>query len=380
MRGGWSSRVAFIVALVASAVGLGNIWRFPYLLLDFGGAFFVFYVALAFVLGVPLIYIELSLAERFREPLRDLFNKKLSIKHLYLPSAILIFTISSYYSVVTAKALTSALSFLALPFLDVLAWLFVWSLGIYALFKGISAIEKLNDVFMGLLIILLLYLFFSTVDFGKLPALWQLKAVQNHSLLETFLVAISQVLFSLSVGAGMTYTYAGYMHKRFNPWHIAFIVALADTTIAVLSAFVVFSFVGNSTGVFVAFSALSKALMSAGGLPLLFLFFLALFSAGITSFVAELKLVKDNLTTKGVFLSLFVSLLTFIIGSKAVEFLDKDIVGNAFLPLMLVNMGVFIYLLYFHKGAKGKASKSITSRRSRKETKPRVAKKRRKKK
>ncbi len=341
-KAGWSSKGAFIVALIASAVGLGNIWRFPYLLKEFGGNFFIVYVVLAFVMGTPLVVLEMKLAERYKEPMKKLFDRYLPVKNVYLLSVALIFVIASYYSVVTAQTLTY--TFEANPQnANLGVWLVVWFIALYALTKGIKGIEEANKFFMGLLTLLLIYLFIRVVDIHKLPALWTFTS--NKPLWQIVVVAISQVLFSLSVGAGMTYTYSEYMKKHFSPWKIAGIVVLADTSIAVISAFIVYSLPAGGAGVFTAFSAMKEGFWEIGGAPLSVVFFLSLFSAAITSLIAELKLIRDDAGKTVAYLSVAASFFVWLGGAKAIRFLDVDIVGNFFLPLLLINLGIFIYLL-----------------------------------
>ena len=340
----WSSRLSFWVALVSSAVGLGNIWRFSYLLAEYGSMFLLLYAVALFAIGVPMLCLELLLASKTKkEPVRALFEKEGGIfKKWPLLIGALFFTLGSYYAVIVAETLNYAISLHLSP-----ALFLVWALTLVAVFKGIEGIEKANNLLMFLLVVFLLYLFFNVS-----PALGVLLNLPSTSpFLEVLGAAVAQVLFSLSVGAGMTYTYSTYVGRSYSISRTAFVVAVADVAIALIASAVIFSLPVDKS-MLVAFDSLaSLALSSLGGIGAAVLF-LALFSAGLTSLIAIVKVVYDNWGKRVVWGQFLFSLVLGLLLPELIKPLDQYVVTYLFLLMLPVN-AFFFYRLAVHRPSEG---------------------------
>jgi len=271
----WNSRFAFIMAAVGSAVGLGNVWRFPYVCYDNGGGAFLipFFVAI-FTAGIPLLILEFSVGHWARGTPPKAF-KKVGAKWEWAGwLAVLIpFIVAIYYVVIMAWCFSymiysidlrwgmHAESFFAsflgdtgsplvlggisLPVL--LGLIAVWFCIFFILYKGVGRIGKVVALTVPIPTILLIILtirgltlpgaiegisYYLTPDFSKLGDL------------NVWLAAYAQVFFSFSLAQGIMITYASFLKKKSDLTNNAFIVALADAGTSFLAGFAVFSVVG----------------------------------------------------------------------------------------------------------------------------------------
>ncbi len=267
-RGKWKSSFGFVLAAAGSAVGLGNIWRFPYVTGKNGGALFLLvYLVAVVLLGLSVMYAELSLGRYTQRNPVGAFNaiKPGSIwRGVGFLGVITGVGILSYYSVIAGWTLyymfTSAAgkfgegitqaqvdrifsSFTSSPFLTVLL-LFVFILiTSYVVSKGISSgIERWTGILMPLLFVILVFLsiysltlpgasrglkFYLSPDFSKL----------NFNII---LQAIGQAFFSLSLGMGAMITYGSYLSKEENLFAAGIEVVTFDTLVAFLAGIVIF--------------------------------------------------------------------------------------------------------------------------------------------
>ncbi len=266
-RGNWNSRVGFILAAAGSAVGLGNIWRFPYATGQNGGALFVLiYIIAVLVIAMPVMLAEISLGRASRRNPVGAFQivRKGSswkyVGYLGVTSGVMIL---SFYAVIAGwtlgylfKSLTGRLNqatvesaaevftaFSASPWQQILFLLIFMVLTMYIISRGVSGgIEKYAKILMPMLLIILALLlarsltlpgvgeglrFYLKPDFSKLsPAV--------------FLAATGQAFFSLSLGMGTMITYGSYIGKKENlPGAAGWIVA-CDVMIALLAGFIIF--------------------------------------------------------------------------------------------------------------------------------------------
>ncbi|MFK4002491.1 sodium-dependent transporter [Qipengyuania sp. NPDC077563] len=336
---GWSSRSAFILAAVGAAVGLGNIWRFPTLAGESGGgAFVIFYIACVFLLGLPLVLSEVFIG---RVGQTDAVGsiRKVAQASKASPSwsifggigAVAAFLIVSFYSVVAGwvlyyagvmgwdlvQAIASgdffrgALAgeneaqiqqrlgdmFASWPLLLVMHLGFM-GLTLYIVARGVSSgIEKaatyLMPAFFVLLIGLVLYgaiegdigeaaAFLFTPDWSKLTP-----EVMNS--------ALGQALFSLSLGVAGLITYGSYIKEKSNLGATAAMIAIADTSVALLAGLMIFPIVfavglDPAAGPTLVFQTLPFAFQTMpGGALFGFLFFLLILVAAITSSISLLE-------------------------------------------------------------------------------------------
>jgi len=272
----WISRSSFVMAAIGSAVGLGNIWRFPFVVYaNGGGAFFIPYFVALFTAGIPLMMLELGLGLKFQgAPPRALFKANPKAEWIGWWAALTGFVIAAYYAVVMAWCWNylfhsftlgwgveaeafffkdvlqlspgpGQLSGLVLPVLIglVLTWIAVFLI----LFKGLGRIGKVVMVTVPLPIILIVVLvirgvtlpgaangvnFYLAPDFSKLLSA------------KVWLAAYSQVFFSLSLAMGIMITYASYLPRKSDITNNAFMISLADAGTSFLAGFAIFSTLG----------------------------------------------------------------------------------------------------------------------------------------
>jgi len=319
----WSSRYGFMMAAVGSAVGLGNMWRFSYLTAENGGAaFVVLYLAITWLVGLPVLLAELVLGRGSQKsPIRALahFGGD-SWKPLGFVFVAAGFLILSYYSVIAGWTVRYALSGVFLGFdpdagahfvrvasgWDAFGFHIAFMMGtILIVARGVSGgIERTAMVLMPALFAIVIglalyaatldgssggYAYYLNTDFGKL------------SELDVWKAAAGQAFFSLSLGMGAMLTFASYLGRDTDLPQEAVIIAVADVGIAFIAGLVVFpmiyalnlsSDVGEST-VGALFITLPKAFaeMGAVGRGVGGLFFVALVVGALTSAISLLEVV-----------------------------------------------------------------------------------------
>lgn len=322
----WSSRLAFILAASGSAIGLGNIWKFPYLAGDNGGgAFVLVYLLCVLAIGIPIMIAETMLGRRGRQsPINTMLTLADEAKaspawHFagWLGVAAG-FLILSYYSVIAGWSMAyifkTGFGFLShtSPFAAQQAFndlkaspdvQFVWHTAFMAatmviVGKGVSAgIEKTTRFMMPALLIMLLLLdgyAMSSQGFGQgMAFLFQ----PDFSKLsgEGVLIAMGQAFFSLGLGMGSIMVYGSYLPDHVSIARSSVIVAAADTMVALLAGIAIFPIVfanglEPTMGPGLIFETLPIAFgqMPAGAL-FGTLFFVLVFFAAITSGIALIE-------------------------------------------------------------------------------------------
>ncbi len=267
-RGQWSGRVGFILAAAGSAIGLGNIWRFPYSAGEGGGGLFVIiYLGFVLVIGVPVMLAELAIGRKTERNPVGAF--KALVPSSWWPAVgglgvLTGFGILAFYSVIagwtlgylgmaTSGYLSQAVdadasgsifsTFVANPmFAIALAGAFLL-LTITVVRGGISGgIERIAKILMPVLFVLLIVLAVRSISLPNgLDGISYLFTPDWSELsLSVVMGALGQALFSLSLGMGAMITYGSYMPKHENLWKAGTYVALADTTIAILAGLIIF--------------------------------------------------------------------------------------------------------------------------------------------
>lgn len=267
-RGSWGSKIGFIVAAAGSAIGLGNIWRFPYVTGENGGAIFVFiYIIFVILIGWPVMVSELAIGRHtIKNPVGAF--KRLFPKSLWkLVGALGVVTgigILSFYAVIAgytvgyfiktilgdfarietanqAKEIFTA--FTANPYISLgLLFLFIL-LTVLVVMGGVSAgIERWSKILMPMLFLLLILLAAYSIALpnAKQGLIFYLKPDFSKLSLTTLARALGQALFSLSLGMGTMITYGSYISKKDNLVTSAGYVCFFDTLIAILAGLVVF--------------------------------------------------------------------------------------------------------------------------------------------
>lgn len=321
-RQSWSSRIAFLLATIGFSVGLGNIWRFPYLAGESGGgAFVLIYLAFVLLIGIPIVMAELAIGRRgARSPvstMAGLARQNGASGAWGLAGGLAMvtaFLITSYYSVIGGWTLHYAwlsasgalneidqLSSQAL-FDDLLAdpllvgcWNFVFiALIVVIVARGLHAgIERAVTVLMPLLFFALVSLAIFGLAKGEGWQALEFLFAPDFSVvtLGTVLAAMGQAFFSVGVGMAAMMTYGSYLPRGISIPKTSVIIALADTFVALVAGLAIFPFVfayglAPSEGPGLVFVALPTALSGIGGGLVALAFFVLLSVAALTSAIA----------------------------------------------------------------------------------------------
>ncbi len=313
----WKSSLGFILAAAGSAVGLGNIWRFPTLTgQNGGGSFVLLYVSIVLLLGLPLMYVELSMGRAAQRGPVGAFARlaphpvwKL-LGYLFVLTGIVIL---SYYGVVAGWTLKYF--WIAVtegftrggsgPFFEdftkdggaqVAFFLAFLGLTVGIVFFGIKGgIERMSVVLMPMLFVLLLLLIIYAMTLPTAAAGLKYFLVPDVSQIsgKTFMFAVGQAFFSLSLGMGAMLTYGSYLHRSTNLVRSGLIVVLCDTTVAVMAGLLIFPVLGGAPDksgpglVFVVLTDLFATLPA--GRFVGALFFLLLAIAALTSTISLME-------------------------------------------------------------------------------------------
>jgi len=385
-RDSFTSKLGIIAAVAGSAVGLGNIWKFPYITGMFGGgAFVLVYLICIALIGLPVVLSEFVIGRKAQKNAIGSFKKLAPGTYWFVPGLmglVAAFMILAFYGVVAGwtleylfKSITNSfagknpaeLEGLFGGFISQIAKPIFWQI----IFMGLTGwivlagikggIEKASKLLMPLLLFIIVILdiraitlpgageglaFLFKPDFSKLSA-------------EGMLSALGHAFFSLSLGMGTLITYSSYMSKKENLATTAVQVTIADTLIALLAGIAIFPAVfafgiepGAGPGlVFITLPNVFQQMP--GGYIFCFLFFLLLAVAALTSsisilevvvayFVEELKLARRvatimatvAITIVGIPCSLSMGVMskTQFMGKTFFDWLDF-IASNVLLPL-----------------------------------------------
>ncbi len=316
------SRLGFILAAAGSAVGLGNIWKFPYITGEYGGgAFVLVYLITIVFIGFSVLVAEMYIGSRGASDATNSFKHLAPAKQPWWRHAgFMGFTglfIMTFYSIVIGWIFhniyttlvyglptdipTAQANFEALmtrqPFTQLVWHTVATAIVLYVLFKGIkSGIEKMNMILMPTLIIILLALLFYAMSFseGFAKSLDFMFYPHWEKLTpESIVKAIGHAFFTLSIGMGAILIYSVSLPKQTNIAKAALYVVLLDTGIALIAGVLIFAFLFSfgeqpAKGPGLVFQSLPVIFSQLGvmGTITALLFFLALAFAGLTSSVS----------------------------------------------------------------------------------------------
>ena len=319
----WSSRLAFILAASGSAIGLGNIWKFPYLAGENGGgAFVLVYLLCALGIGIPIMAAETLLGRRGRRsPVGTMAALAAEAKagpywrYVGWLGVAAGFLILSYYSVIAGWAMSyifkvnSALfekidadgaTRLFNAFKDSPEFLGIWHSVFMAatmavVSQGVSGgLERLSRFMMPALLAMLVLLDFYAMGSGGFGRGFAFLFNPDFSKLTGagVLAALGQAFFSLGLGMGSIMVYGAYLPKNISIGHASVLVVAADTAVALLAGLAIFPLVfanglapGMGPGLIFETLPIAFGQMPGGGL-FGTLFFVLVFFAAITSAVA----------------------------------------------------------------------------------------------
>ncbi|GAB4181297.1 MAG: sodium-dependent transporter [Calditrichia bacterium] len=257
-RGQWSSSIGFILAAAGSAIGLGNIWRFPYVTGENGGAAFVLiYLVCVFVIGLPYLLGELALGRHSQKnPIGaiEAIKGKSSWRLVGLLGIVTGFAILSYYAVIAGwtfgyifKMLlnidVSFVDYIKQPGLNIFLTLLFIMFTILVVIGGVQGgIERWSKILMPVLLVLMIVLIIRSITLdGAMKGLeFYLYPEFSKITGKVILEAMGQAFFSLSLGMGLMVTYGSYLPKRENLLKAGFWVAVFDTAIAIMAGLIIF--------------------------------------------------------------------------------------------------------------------------------------------
>lgn len=288
----WQSRGAFVLASIGSAIGLGNVWRFPYIAYKYGGgAFLVAYIIVLFLIGIPMLLLEFSIGYKLKgsapfslskirvnsetlEENRPVCKHSFNFEWLGWFAVLVGFGIVTYYSVIMGWSFDylfysfktawgentrefffnrvlgltdSVFHFgkIAWPIVLGLAVSWVWI--VLSIWKGAKTVGKVVYVTVTMpWLLLLIFVVRGLTLPGSLKGVEYYLTPNWKELLNPALwhAAISQVFFSLTVGFGVMIAYASFLPEDQDIVNNAFLIALADASTAYVAGFAVFSTLG----------------------------------------------------------------------------------------------------------------------------------------
>lgn len=270
----WSSRLMFILAVTGSAVGLGNIWKFPYITGENGGgAFVLIYLICIAAIGIPIMIAEIMLGRSGRQsPINTMrilaknSNAHPSWRYLGWFGVITGFIILSYYSViagwtlayivkaincdftgVSANDAQTIFSHLVASPLQLTLWHSVFMLAtMWIVARGVhNGIEKAVRLLMPSLLILLILLVAYALSYGDYARGLDFLFTPDFSKIsgESILIAMGHAFFTLSLGMGAIMIYGSYLPTGISIAKVSIIIAIADTGVALLAGIAIFPLV-----------------------------------------------------------------------------------------------------------------------------------------
>lgn len=347
LRESFTGRTAFILVAVGSAVGLGNIWRFPYVTYENGGgAFLIPYLVALLTAGLPILLFDYAIGYRFRG------SPPLAFKRLH-PKAEAIgwfqvgisFLIGIYYAAIVAWAAMytwfslnqawgdDAAGFftgeylqydeggtggsgISVDFVAQVGWplIVVWLILLLALAAGVrKGITKVSLIGLPVLLVMFVVLVgYSLTLEGATDGLNALFSPEWSALASptVWIQAYGQIFFSLSVGFGIMVTYASYLKRKSNASGSGLVVGFANSSFEMLAAIGVFAALGflaagapvgevADSGLGLAFIAFPTIISEAPASALLgVLFFGSLTIAGLTSLISIMEVVVSSVKDK----------------------------------------------------------------------------------
>ena len=342
----WDSSFAFLMAMIGAAVGLGNIWRFSYVVYsNGGGAFFIPYFTAIFLMGIPFLIMEYGLGYKFKDSLSNILRKvKPQFEVVGWFAAFLVFLVLTYYVVIMGWDLIylilsffkgwgsdpnmyfnnnivvggndlSNLFTLVMPvtFVTIIIWAVLWFISHKNLNDGVSRVVKV--LIPLLFVVIAIIVVYALTLPGHMIGLTSLFNPDWSALLnvDIWLAAFGQIVFSLSMGQAIAVTYASYLPNKTKLTDNVLIVAASNSGFEIFTSLGVFSILG-----FMTFStAIPVNELATSGSGLLFivfpeifntmgsvsyiigpLFFLCVLFAGVTSALAFIEPMSNSISMK----------------------------------------------------------------------------------
>lgn len=360
----WTGQYGFIIAAVGSAIGLGNIWRFPGVAYtNGGGAFLIPYLVALLTAGLPILLLDYALGHRYRGSAPTVFRRlKKKFEYLGWIQVLICLVIMTYYSVILAWAVrytffsvdmawgqaagdffTSFLQATDPGFNLDMVWgifwplLAIWVVAAVIMSLGVAGgLERANRIFIPILVLSFLALVIRALFLdGAVEGLnafftpdWS--ALTNP---QVWIAAYSQIFFSLSVAFGIMLTYSSYLKKKANITSTGLVTGFANSSFELLAGIGVFATLGfmavaeNTTidqlegisGPTLSFVTFPTVISMMPGGPIFgIVFFVSLTIAGFTSLVSLLQVVSAAVQEKfGISRRLAAVLVSVVTGSAS---------------------------------------------------------------
>jgi len=370
VREQWGTHIGFIVACIGSAVGLGNIWRFPYIVgTNGGGAFLVPYIIITICFGLAFMVLEFAVGRHYQTSIiTSLGRIRKKFRAAGIFTVLVAFAILSYYLVVLGWII-SFLFFMIThtstnfdEFTDslypVLSFVIVLGINYAIMRKGITkGIERLNKVgiilLVGMIVPLAIYgmllpgsekglEYYLTPDFSKLsdPGIWS--------------TAFGQVFFSLSLGTGILLAYGSYLRGGHSLVKTSVIIIVSNASVSFVAGLMIFSMIfsfgmdpaGGASLVFKVMPSIFSEMEF--GMVIGSAFFFLLLIAGLTSsvslFQVPVSALEDSLGYNKNKSVLIITLLILAVGipsALSYSSVDLALFGQPFFDLMDSNFGIY---------------------------------------
>lgn len=335
-RATFSRRSVFILAAIGSAIGLGSIWRFPYVAYENGGgAFLVPFLVALLTAGIPMLFLDYAMGHRFRGGAPLTFRRiNKHMEWLGWFQVIICLIIACYYAVIIAwsgaymfyslrqdwgdnpdgffnNTFLQSQTDLSTSFVPAVAipLAIIWIITIAVIALGVqNGVGTASKFFVPLLAVLFCILVVRSLFLPGAAKGLEVFFTADWSILadgKVWIAAYSQIFFSLSVGYGIMVTYSSYLKRRSDLAGSSLVVAFATSSFQVLAGICVFAALGflayqqgasvdevATNGIGLAFIAFPSVIsqMTGGGI-FGFLFFLSLVLAGLTSLVSLVEVV-----------------------------------------------------------------------------------------
>ena len=323
-RQGFKTSFGVLAAAVGSAVGVGNIWRFPYITGKYGGgAFLIVYIIMVALIGIPLMISEMIIGRRGQSDAVNSFKNLAPNKKWYISGVIGVlaaFIIMGYYSVVAGWSLKYVVlslgnafkgknpqeiagifgDFTTSSFLPLVYTFIILFITMLIVSKGVQkGIERASKILLPILLLILFVLGLKSIslnnsmegirflfkpDFGQLSK-------------EAILVAMGHAFYTLSLGMGIIVTYGSYIGKKESLSKLALKISVMDLVVALLAGIAIFPAVFSfglepGQGAGLVFTSLPNVFSQmTGGYIFSVLFFLLLTFAALTSTISLLEVV-----------------------------------------------------------------------------------------
>ena len=340
----WGSRLSFLLAMIGAAVGLGNIWRFSYVLYtNGGGSFFIPYFTAIAIMGIPFLILEYGVGFSFKESFSKIL-KKIDKRFEYIAwmLVLFVFCVVIYYIVILSWDLVyllSSLTFawgadtttyfatvgggsdlanagtLLLPTSIgvILMWFILWYISHQNVEKGIGKVSKI--LIPALFAIMAIIVFYALTLPGHMIGIDSLLRPKWHMLMnpDIWIAAFAQIIFSLSMGQAIALTYASYLPRNSRLTDNVLVVVASNSLFEIFTSFGVFSILGYMS--LHSGTAIGKLVTEGTGLvfvvfPMIFnvmgpiarilapMLFLAILFAGVTSVLGFFEPMLSSTSSK----------------------------------------------------------------------------------